>query len=207
MKQQVNLYTAELRPRQQRLTAGAALALVAVFLLMILGIAGYGEWQSRQLAERVVNMEQRNAGLQASVQQLSEQVDARQPDPELQAALKRVADTLSRRQRLLDRVETLANDNHSGFSGRLAALARQVPEDLWLTSISLESAPHSLSLRGRTYAAKRVPDYLQRLGEEPVFAGETFRDFRLRRPGDEEPSAEWVGFHLSTTPAGEGRDD
>lgn len=202
MRQQVNLYTAELRPRQQRLTARSGTGLVVILLVAVVALAGYSQWQARQLAARVNSMEQHNARLQDSVARLTERLDARQPDPELEAALERVTETLSRRQRLLDRVETLANDNHSGFSGRLAALGRQAPQDLWLTSVSLESAPPSLSLQGRTYSAELVPGYLQRLGNEPVFAGETFRAFRLNRPEDEEPSAEWIGFHLSTTPSG-----
>ncbi|MBE0485604.1 PilN domain-containing protein [Marinobacter sp.] len=197
MKQQVNLYTAELRPQKLMLNAGAAVALVVLVVAMLVGVMVNGHWQNQQRDRQLAQLQQQTQNLEQAVASMSARVQARQPDPELEGALERVSDTIARRQRLLDRVEGLTANNHGGFSGRMSALARQIPGDLWLTSVQLQSAPASMSLEGRTRTADLVPHYLERLGNEPAFIGETFRDFRLSR-SDDEASRQWVEFRVAT---------
>ncbi len=197
MKQQVNLYVPELRPVRQRLSAGTCAVLVVLVAVLVLAAMAYGNWQNRQLAGQADAIERQTTQLQQAVETLSAQVEQQRPDPELELALERVTDTISRRQRLLERVEGLTGNHQAGFSGRMAALARQIPENLWLTGITLESSPASFKLEGRTRAPELVPGYLEQLGNEPVFAGETFRHFQLSRP-DEEENTGWVEFRMAT---------
>jgi len=204
MKQQVNLYTPELRPTKQWLRTGTAGALVGLVAVILLAAMAFGHWQNRALEQQVDRLEQQNWTLESAVATMASQVQARQPDSDLEASLARVTETITRRQRLLEQVEGLATHNHGGFSGRLSALARQVPEDLWLTSVRLQSLPSTMRLEGRTRAADLVPSYLARLGEEPAFIGETFSDFRLQRP-DAEADRHWVEFRVATEPGGESR--
>jgi hypothetical protein len=70
-----------------------------------------------------------------------------------------------------------------GYSDILIALARQDLPRLWLTGIQIEGAGNDLVLRGRAYEAARVPQYLQRLSEEPVLQGMSFQTFGVARPG------------------------
>lgn len=200
-RQQVNLYTAELRPVKQRLSATASVLLAFLVAILVGAMAVYGQWQNRQLEAQANAIERQNAQLQQAVDDLAMRAEQQRPDPELELALERVTDTIARRQRLLERVEDLAGNDQAGFSGRMAALARQVPAELWLTSVSLESSPARLNLEGRTRSAQQVPVYLERLGQEPVFAGETFRDFRLNRP-EEENAGGWVEFRMATEHTG-----
>ncbi|GGC83663.1 PilN domain-containing protein [Marinobacter halophilus] len=197
MTQQVNLYTAELRPQKLRLNTGAALALVALVAVALVGVMVYGHWHNQKLDQQVDRLQQQNQSLEQAVASMAAQVQARLPDPELDTALERLTDTIARRQRLLDRVGGLTANNHNGFSGRMSALARQIPDDLWLTSLRLQSVPATMSLEGRARAADLVPHYLERLGDEPAFIGETFGAFRLARP-DEEASRHWVEFRVAT---------
>lgn len=197
MKQQVNLYTAELRPQKLYLNAVAAVALVALVAVALVGVMAYSQWQNQQLEQQTERLQQQNQSLEQAVASMAAQVQARLPDPELEAALERVSETIARRQRLLDRVEGLTANNHYGFSGRMSALARQIPADLWLTSLRLQSVPATMSLEGRARAADLVPHYLERLGDEPAFIGETFSAFRLGRP-DEDASRQWVEFRVAT---------
>jgi MSHA biogenesis protein MshI len=204
MRQQVNLYTAELRPRKQRLNARSALLLAALVVVVVLAFMAFGQWQVQKLEQRASQIERQNSQLQQAVDAMVAQVEARKPDPELEKALERVTQTISRRQRLLERVDSLANNNHSGFSSRMSALARQIPDELWLTTVTLESLPARLGLKGRTRAPERVPLYLEQLGEEPIFAGQTFRDFQLNRPDEnDEAAGDWVEFRVATEPGEE----
>lgn len=197
MNQQVNLYTAELRPHKLYLNAIAAVTLALLVAIALVGVMAVGHWQNQQLEQQVDRLERQNHSLEQAVASMAAQVQARQPDPELDAALERVTETIARRQRLLDRVEGLTANNHSGFSGRMSALARQIPADLWLTTVRLQSVPATMSLEGKTRAADLVPHYLERLGDEPAFVGETFSGFRLGRP-DDDASRQWVEFRVAT---------
>ncbi|MFO8141199.1 MAG: PilN domain-containing protein [Marinobacter sp.] len=197
MTQQVNLYTAELRPQKLYLNALAGVALVVLVAVALVGVMAYGHWQSQQLQQQVDRLEQQNQSLEQAVASMTAQVQARLPDPELETALERLSETIARRQRLLNRVEGLTANNHHGFSGRLSALARQIPADLWLTTVRLQSVPATMSLEGRTRTADLVPHYLERLGDEPAFIGETFSGFRLQRP-EQDASRQWVEFRVAT---------
>lgn len=194
MIQQVNLYTHELRPRQQRLSAGRAVGITVALMLVIVGYGLWLQYQQGQLAQQVVGLEQQNARLGEAVAELSDAVERRQPDPELEAALRRISDTLARRQRLLERVQGLVVKPGSGFSPQMAALARQIPENVWLTGIVLEAQPQRVQLEGRTRASEQVPVYLEQLGRAPAFTGRTFSVFRLDRPEE----GDWVEFFVAS---------
>ena len=200
MIQQVNLYTSELRPRQQRLSAARALGIAVVLILVIAGYAAWLSHERRQLAQEVTGTEQQNVRLDEAVASLSEAVERRQPDPELEAALQRISETLARRQRLLERVEGLVVSPGQGFSPQMAGLARQIPENVWLTGIVLEAQPQRIQIEGRTRTSAQVPLYLEQLGQAPAFTGRTFGVFRLDRPDE----GNWVEFFVASEPgAGE----
>lgn len=200
MIQQVNLYTSELRPRQQRLSAARALGIAVVLILVIAGYAAWLSHERRQLAQEVTGTEQQNVRLDEAVASLSEAVERRQPDPELEAALQRISEILARRQRLLERVEGLVVSPGQGFSPQMAGLARQIPENVWLTGIVLEAQPQRIQIEGRTRTSAQVPLYLEQLGQAPAFTGRTFGVFRLDRPDE----GNWVEFFVASEPgAGE----
>ncbi|MEC7378215.1 MAG: PilN domain-containing protein [Pseudomonadota bacterium] len=200
MIQRVNLYTEELRPRKEKLQAGTALAIVGVGLLLIILASGVMRFQNTDLAARVTSLEQRNQQLERAVAQLEETVQARQPDADLESELAEVTETLARRQRLLEKVENLVLSEDRRFSPGMAALARQIPEDVWLTGITLAADADQVVLEGRSRNSALVPQYLERLGQEPAFAGKTFGAFRLSRP-EERP---WIEFHVASQRTGEG---
>lgn len=192
MIQSVNLYTAELRPRTQQLSAAVLVLAVAIMLVAVTAGGGWYRVQADSLQQTLVAERTTNDGLLRSIDQLGAQVAARKPDPALEAAIERVTSALARRQRLLERVERLAYARSEGFATPMSALARQIPEGLWLTHILLRS--DQVFLAGRTRAGSRVPVYLEQLGEEPAFQGQVFGRFQLTR-NDEQP---WIEFQVAT---------
>ncbi|MDI9246666.1 PilN domain-containing protein [Marinobacter sp. CHS3-4] len=193
-RQEVDLYVEELRPRKEKLQAGSAVALLMVVLLFLIAVAGFVRYQNAELTTKLADQQRRTDQLQQTVDQLTREAEARQPDPQIEAALQRVNDTLIRRQRLLAQVERLMTDDSAGFAASLSALARQVPGGLWLTRIQLNSQTDHVALNGRTQAGQLVPQYLEALGEEPAFQGRTFGLFRLDRGEDKR----WIEFSVAT---------
>ncbi|MCC4285920.1 PilN domain-containing protein [Marinobacter salarius] len=194
MIQQVNLYTDELRPRKEKLQARMALSILALALVVIVASAGGVRYQASHLQAQVDSRQAQNDQLQRAVEQLTTEAEARQPDPEVEAALERVTATLARRQRLLSRVEGLVASEAAGFSTQLSALARQVPQGLWLTHIRLDGHQGNVALAGRSQSGRLVPIYLEKLSGEPAFVGKTFGSFRL----DREEDGRWIEFQVAT---------
>ncbi|MEH6356173.1 MAG: PilN domain-containing protein [Marinobacter sp.] len=197
--QQVNLYIDELRPCREKLQAGAALSALALALVLVVVAAGVVRYQQFRLQAKVSALEQQSEQLQNSVEQLTNKVDARRPDPEIEVSLDRVTATLVRRQQLLGRVENLIATEATGFSVPLLALARQVPQGLWLTQIRLDALQGNVGLVGKAQSGQLVPMYLGKLGDEPAFAGKTFASFRLGR----EEGGRWIEFQVATDTDGE----
>ena len=200
MIQQVNLYTHEFRPRKEHWHAGTAIGLVLAVVLVVAIAATFVRYQHASLDAQVAQMEARNARLEQVVVELAETVGARQPDPALEGALDRVSETLARRQLLLAKVEGLVSNNNTPFSPQMAALARQIPENVWLTGIRLEAPTTQVVIEGRAGTGALVPLYLQKLGKEPAFAGRTFGAFKLSRP----EAGQWVDFRVATERGGGG---
>lgn len=200
MMQQVNLYTQELRPRREQLQVGTLMTLVALVLVALIVTKAATHYQNGRLEAQVEALESQNRSLEQNIARLSETVRARQPAPEVQQALERVTATLMRRQRLLERVENLVLNNGGRFSPQMAALARQIPDDVWLTGIRLNGQQARVTIEGRARSGALVPAYLENLSDEPVFTGKTFGAFRLTRP----ESGRWIEFHVATERAGGG---
>lgn len=200
MIQQVNLYTDELRPSKERLQAGTAVGVLLLGLLLVAFVAGFLTYENSVMANKASRLDRQNQQLEQAVAELSAAVQARQPDAEVGRALDRVTQTLARRQRLLDRVENLVLSEGRSFSPQLAALARQIPEDVWLTDVILESGSDKVTIEGRSRDGALVPLYLENLGDEAAFAGKTFGVFRLSRPEE----GRWIDFHVSSKREGEG---
>ena len=192
--QRVNLYTDDLRPRQEKMQAGVAMTVLAFALVAIAVAAVVVRYQEAGLQAESRALQQQIEQLERSVAQLTNEVEDRQPDPDVKAALDRVTATLARRQKLLDRVENLIATETTGFSSPLSALARQVPQGLWLTSIRLDARDGGVGLVGKAQSGRLVPVYLEKLGDEPAFTGKTFGSFRLDRGEDKR----WVEFHVAT---------
>lgn len=195
--QAINLYTEELRPSRERLQATSALTLMLLAVLLVAISSAFVRYQGSELAARQDRLQQQNQQLQSAVEQLSAQVSARRSDPGLESALERINNTIVRRQRLLARVENLVRDDSAGFSAQMAALARQVPEGVWLTGFILEAEPGRITLSGGTQQASSVPVFLENLGNEPSFTGRTFGSFSLQR----EDEGRWIRFRVATDPA------
>jgi len=192
--QQINLYTEELRPTKEKMQAVTAVVILALALGGLAVAAGFVRYQNAQLTDQLASRQQQVERLEQSVAQLTQEAGSRQPDPQVEAALSRVTETLVRRQRLLAQVESLMSDDTAGFAAPLSALARQVPGGVWLTRIRLNAQNGDVGLSGRAQAGRLVPSYLEALGEEPAFQGKTFGTFRLER----SDQGSWIEFRVAT---------
>ncbi|MFO1427464.1 MAG: hypothetical protein U1F11_10945 [Steroidobacteraceae bacterium] len=101
---------------------------------------------------------------------------------------------------MLAAVRRGAADPSAGFSARLEALGRQLPQGLWLQRIVLSSGDRPLALAGATNDARLVPRYLGALAGERSLSAARFDRFELRRPKAGDVAAAAL-FQVGDTPA------
>lgn len=190
MIQRVNLYTDELKPRREPVTATTLLWSSVAVLVVLVAAAVFVRFEAADAAERQQALNARVAELEQTAQSLTAEVKAQQVDPAVEDAVAEVNQAISQRQRLLTEVARLVDYQNGGFSPYMTALARRIPEQLWLTGFQIDLHQNQLRLAGRTRTGGQVPVYLERLGQEPVFSGRRFEQLRLTR----DDSGAWIEF-------------
>jgi hypothetical protein len=178
MYQQINLYQPIFRKQRQIFSAVTMLQAVGVVAVALLGIYGYALAQVGALEAEVVQLEGREKALTTQRMRIDPKLSANRR-AELETELRRLNATLLDQQRLIDVLREQPLGRVEGFSGYLAALARQRTPELWLTEIGINGGTAAIELAGRSLYPKLVPEYMQRLGNEPALAGQQFDRFEI----------------------------
>jgi MSHA biogenesis protein MshI len=194
MRQEVNLYTDELRPSKEPLQASTAVVAVVVAAIAIAASAFFVRYQERQIQDRLQALNSDIQAVESRVGEMTDKVESQQVDSRTIEAVSRITAEIAQRRQLLAEVARLVGDESSRFSPYMTALARQVPDQLWLTGFSVNLINNQVRLSGRTRSGDQVPVYLERLGREPVFGGRRFERLMLQR----SESGSWIDFKVAS---------
>jgi hypothetical protein len=173
MYQQINLYQPIFRKQRQIFSAVTMLQAVGAVAAALLAIYGYGLVKVHALEAEVLQLEGREKALTTQLMRIDPALGANRRS-ELEAEVRRLNATLLDQQRLIDVLREQPLGDTKGFSGYLAALARQRTPELWLTRIGINGGTAAIELAGRSLRPELVPEYMQRLGTEPALAGQHF---------------------------------
>jgi hypothetical protein len=178
MYQQINLYQPIFRKQRQIFSAVTMLQAVGVVALALLGIYAYGLAQVSALEAAVIQLEGREKALTTQLLRIDPELSANRR-AELEAEVRRLNATLLDQQQLIEVLREQPLGRVEGFSGYLAALARQRTPEIWLTRIGINGGTAAMELAGRSREPALVPAYMQRLGTEPALAGQQFDRFAI----------------------------
>ncbi|MEX2500524.1 MAG: PilN domain-containing protein [Wenzhouxiangellaceae bacterium] len=195
MNQQINLYQPMFRRQQVVFSARTTLILAVGFLVLL---AAWWWLLDRQVDSLAIELERQQTleqQLAERLTRLNREMGERQPDPalvdEVEHLRQRARELEASRQLVLQRIPTRPVE----VSERLAALGRKHPPGLWLTGIEIADNGREISLQGRVLNSPLLPEFLDGLGDEPVFSGQSFRHLRLEQPADGNPG---LAFVIST---------
>lgn len=183
--QNLNLYQFE---RKQR-TGPQPMQLLAGLLLLLLVCAlhaGWQLWQVQQGAQRLKLAE--TAAQEQELRLQAAQAGFVEPQLDASLPLELSAREAENRQlqQLLGYLQLLDQQGRGGFVAPLQALTDQHPASgLWLNAIHLREGGRHMRLQGRSQDQELLPDYLQRLGQNPVFQGREFARFDVQRGEDQ----------------------
>ena len=191
--QQVNLYQPIFRRQRQIFSAATMLQSVAVIVVALLTIYGFGLLQVRGLEAQVVELEGRERAYSLQLARLDPTTSLGRRE-EIAAELARLNSTLVAQQRLIEVLREQPLGDAGGFSAQLAALARRYNPGLWLTELRINGASDAIELTGISRNADLIPAYLLRLSEESALAGKRFDLFEIERT----ENANEVRFRVSS---------
>jgi hypothetical protein len=178
MYQQINLYQPIFRKQRQIFSAATMFQALAIVAVALLAIYGYGSLRVRSLEAEVVQLEGRERALSTQLARIDPTMNQGRRD-EVAGELARLNATLLDQQRLIEVLREQPLGDTAGFSPYLAALGRQRTPMLWLTAIGVNGGTGAIELAGRSLDAKLVPEYMQRLADEPALAGQRFDRFEI----------------------------
>lgn len=213
MSQQINLYEARLRPNRA-LLSGRNVCVAAACLVGLM--VAWGAWvriEAQGKTAAALQSQQAVSQTQEKLVALTREVGERKVSSSLASEIDSVRALLAVREEVMTVLGAGALGNTTGFSGFMAGFARQAQNDLWLTGFRISEGGAEIEIRGRMLDPARLPAYVQRLGEEKVFAGRRFAALEMRGvepekaadaaaaggkvpPASTEPAVRYVEFRL-----------
>lgn len=181
--QHINLYSQLDHVVTPPLAAKTQLWILAVVVAMLVLVYTWLLFDNDSAAAELGALQQQD---QASTLQL-QSLQAKKQSLLKNAALENSIAQLQ--QQIVFRRQVLASVNvdqqSDSFAAHLSGLARQRIEGMWFTEVLLQRGGDDLALKGRSQRPEYLPQYLQKLSAEPVFAGHQFRVFRMSTPPEQ----------------------
>lgn len=181
MSQQINLINPALIKKKNFLTGVNIGLLYGGFVLMLLVWYGLVDKETSKLMEADRIQAQTLADLALQMEQMTQARMPKTIDPNLVLELQQLGKTAEMQTKILEVMEK-GNQQALSVARYMQGLARQSMEGLWLTGFTLTQADHAVTLRGRSLKADLLPNYMNKLGDDPVFKGQMFGGLKIQQP-------------------------
>jgi len=195
--QEVNLYTPELRPRNDLVNFSRLSRLVAGIVAIMLLISGVQWFRAQSLESQLAEM---NAALQEQTrvtEQVERDVASQATDQALVEEMELREDQVIRARELYNFMRNTNLGNLAGYSGHLKDLSRSSFEGMWLNQIQIFGDADYVSISGVVQRPAMLPDFVGRLsGGESSLSGRHFDRLLSTR---NETQAEFYEFTLEAT--------
>jgi len=179
--QQINLYSQLDHVVTPPLAAIHQLWILAVGLLLAVLVYTLMWFGNGSRTEELRTLQHRGQASTAQLQLLQAKKQSLLNDDSLDNSITHLQQEVLFRRQVLASVNV---DQHlpASFAAHLSGLARQHIEGMWFTQVLLQRGGRDLALKGRSQRPEYLPQYLQKLSAEAVFAGHQFRVFRMTTP-------------------------
>ena len=181
MSQQINLYEDRLRPNREPLT-GRRLALAAVLVLAVLVAWGVVERRAADAATaQLAGVQAEVAASQQRLAALGKSLAERKLPDALKAQIDGARVRLASHQAVMSLLDAGQLGNETGFSAVMRGFSHLASNELWLTGFTVAAGGQEIEIRGRMFDAAKLPQYVQRLADEPAFKGLRFAALDMQR--------------------------
>jgi hypothetical protein len=208
VSQQINLFNPVFRIQKKYFSSVAMVRALVIICAACALLAWDAANRVRAMKLQAAATDVRLAARQQRLNEVRTQYAPRASSTVLPAEIKAAALELSLLASAGDTIKGGRLGQAGGFSGYFRALARQDLEGVWLTDIVIGSGGATLSLQGNAMQAELVPQYLQRLAQEPAMKGKSFSTLEIGAPplpetgpsGVAPAAPNYLHFSLQSTP-------
>ncbi|PJG58169.1 PilN domain-containing protein [Aeromonas cavernicola] len=179
MKRQLNLYSAEYRPKRQWASLNQMVLAWSVALLGVLLVGGGYEWQQRRVSQALAQTQIELERQQGDAQRLDSALAQHQADPLLQQQLAALEEDVAAKNELLRQLSSLSLQKDQGYAELMADLARIRSPHLSLQRIEINQG--HINLSGLADSSEDVPAWVNRFKQTPSLAGKQFGELTLMR--------------------------
>jgi len=190
MKQFVNLYTNDLRPKKEVLPLKQVGILSVISLIAIVAIIVSLNTQNTRLEKEANTIKSEQTKLQENVKMLSQVLLERRADDALKQQLELLKQQKSSFTRLLAKLTKDKETKSARFSDFMEALAEIDLSNVWLSEFQLTG--EQLDIVGYLANEKDLSDWLAKFNQQPLLRG---RDFSKMRVSQQENKS-WL-FELT----------
>lgn len=186
MSQQINLLLPALRPRFDWLALPVVIGAALVGLVLLGVLAALGAMQVDKLRASEAEIKSQVLAAQQQIQSLGQALGARQGDATLDRQITTARLAVTQRQEVLSLIAQGDVAQGNAYSGLLQGFSRQTIDGVWLLGFGF--VEKDIEMRGRLIDPALLPAYINRLNNEPAFAGRRFAalDMNGVEPGDEK---------------------
>lgn len=195
MIQQINLYQDILNKNQSKPVVNSYTYGLVLALLLLLGFSIYLFIDQNNTKESLQKAQQQLSDTEIEIQNLRIQYPQQQADPLITQEISRLQNILSSLSQVVYLLSDNKSDQTQGFSRYFSALARQSISDVWLTDISINTEQNNFSLKGSTFNTEKIPVFLKKLHQEPIFKGRTFSTLTMSQTKE---NSQQLDFFVST---------
>lgn len=208
MSQQINLFNPIFRQQKKYFSSVAMVRALAIISVACALLAWDASHRMSAMRLQAAATDARLAARQQRLNDVRTQYAPRAKSTTLPADIKAAEQELALLANASETIKRGGFGDVRGFSGYLRALARQDLEGVWLTDIVVANGGASLSLQGNALQAELVPQYLQRLAQEPAMRGKTFSTLEIGAPplppagaeGKAPAAPSYLHFSLQSAP-------
>jgi Tfp pilus assembly protein PilN len=180
VSQQINLFNPIFLKQKKHFSARTMLQGLAMIFLGSIAVVVYARWQLSGLNAEAVATANRLKATQDQLTRVVTDYAPKKKSSALEAEIAQAQADVTARRQVIDQVEKGDLGNTKGYSAYFRALSRQIVDGLWLTGFRIDGG--EIELRGRALRPELVPEYIARLGREPVMKGKSFSTLEMHVP-------------------------
>ncbi|MGX9461680.1 PilN domain-containing protein [Shewanella sp. A14] len=202
IKTSVNLYSADLLPKKQKLTLFRMILVLTIFCGCSAVLYGVGLWHTDELQALTQLENSKKSSLNSQKSNLEQQIAARKPNADLVAKVELEQQRLDMKTMLKDELSQRNTLISKGYSSMLTDLAAVADANVWLSHITVEQQngiAQRIEFEGYGRNPQSIPLWIDKLKNTLTLKGYAFSAMTMDR-GEGQPLA----FKLISQPVAKG---
>lgn len=178
--QQINLYKALPKRRHDFLSSTHGLQACVLLTVILLIAYGVYQWQTHKLRLHAETLRAQQTAKAMSLAKATERYPLETQKQFIEQKVRDLRREMKGKHVLVKYIENTSTGITNGFSPYLIALAKQIPNDTWLSTIRVKNGKQ-IHLTGHAIHSSSVALFIKQLSTENVFSNTKFDVLQLTR--------------------------